>query len=666
MKRIIFRIFLIICLILSTVVLILKRLDLAYPADFSVCNNYSATIYDREGRMLHSYLTSDGKRRLQTRIMPNTYRELLLNYEDRRFYSHYGIDPQAIMRALWQNLRGQQTISGASTLTMQTARLIYHTSHNLQGKIRQSLRALQLEYYLNKDAILSCYTNLAPMGGNLEGLGAGAWHYFGKKPEALSLSEMAWLVALPQAPQRQNNPKNALGARNRILESAYNNGIITREAYNNALREPLHLGRHSFPQYAPHYAALALKNQTTQTTLNFDLQTRLESTLSAALPYRPPRSNLAALILANETGEKIAYVGSAAYHSKTRLGANNMLTAIRSPGSTLKPYITLYAIDRYRLHPKTFIDDTPIVGGYNPDNYDKQYLGRITLAEALRKSRNVPAVRLLSRIGPDVLTSWLEENGLPLLSLNHSAPNLSLALGGVGLRAEDLANIYRKLANCAYHPEQPTPLASHRACLQTTQILQQIGDKEGSLHYGAEPVAVKTGTAYGWRDLWVVAYTREYTILLWAGRADGGYSEQRASADALLPLMRQIIALLPNPPRHYTPPQANWITNQDTVPPVSTNTLRILSPIDHTVIENRGQSLTLQTIGGNPPYLWLINRQLLQQSQSAQTLWQPTGDGDYDIDVSDSSGAHHHIHIRLQTAPERIQNTVRLQSEPIP
>ena len=272
-------------------------------------------------------------------------------------------------------------------------------------------------------------------------------------------------------------------------------------------------------------------------------------------------------------------------------------------------------------------------------------------------------MRLLSRIGADTLASWLEENGLPLATLDNSPPNLTLALGGVGIRATDLAGLYRKLANCTYRPELPAPLASQRACLQTSQILQQVGDSRGALTYGAEPVALKTGTAYGWRDLWAIAYTRDYTVLLWAGRADGGYSDQRASVDALIPIMRQIIAFLPNPPRRYTAPKAAWNTKGDTGAPPPAPVLRITAPVDGAIIENRGQAITLQTNGNNPPYLWLVNRELLGQSHTPQTLWQPEGDGDYDIETSDRAGNHARIHIRLQS-PQQKPATVKLQPAP--
>ncbi len=661
MKKTIYHITLALCLLGGLGALTLKRLDLAYPPDLALCTDYAPTVYDRHGQMLHTWLTADGKRRLPPGALPVSYTALLLNYEDRRYYQHHGIDPVAVIRALGENLRGGGIRSGASTLTMQAARLIYRTPHTLSGKIHQTLRALQLEYHYDKAAILNCYASLAPMGGNIEGITAGAWHHFGKTPAELSIGETAWLIALPQNPNRLADPDRARAARNRVLDRALQKNLIDAETHHNASHEPLAPAPHPFPQHAPHYAALARSRGETTTTLDRDQQTRLETILAAALPTRPPRSNLAALILDNQSGETRAYLGSADYHDKTRLGANNLLTAIRSPGSTLKPYITLYAFDHYRLHPHTPIDDTPLAGGYNPDNYDQKYLGRITLAEALQRSRNTPAVRLLERIGPDTFATWLEQHGLHLTILHNSPPNLTIALGGVGIRATELADLYRQLANCTYRPEQPAPLASQRACLQTSQILQKIGDSGGVLKHGAEPVALKTGTAYGWRDLWAIAYSRDYTVLLWGGRADGGYNDQRASAEALIPLMRQIVAILPNPPRHYTAPQPAWETRENTVAAPPAPGLRITAPTSGATIQNRGQAITLQTDGGVPPYTWLANRQLLRQTHSPQTLWQPPGDGDYTLDVSDQNGNHARVQLRLETPPEHPAATVRLQ-----
>ena len=663
MKKTIYHITLALCLLGGIGLLTLRRLDRAYPPDITACNDHSPAVYDRHGALLYSYLTADGKRRLPPGALPAHYTALLLNYEDRRYYQHHGIDPRAVIRALGENLRGGGIRSGASTLTMQAARLIYRTPHTLSGKIRQTLRALQLETHYDKTTILRCYASLAPMGGNLEGIGSGAWYYFGKTPAELSTGEAAWLIALPQNPNRLADPDRARAARNRVLDRALKNHTINNETHHNASHEPLAPAPHTFPQHAPHYAALALKRGESRTTLDRNLQTRLETILAAAVQNRPPRSNLAALILDNDSGETRAYLGSAAYHDKTRLGANNLLTAIRSPGSTLKPYITLYALDHYHLHPHTPIDDTPLDGPYNPDNYDQKYLGRITLGEALQRSRNTPAVRLLERIGPDTFAAWLEQHGLHLTTLRNSPPNLTLALGGVGIRATELAALYRQLANCTYRPEKPAPLASQRACLQTSQILQTVGDSSGPLKYGAEPVALKTGTAYGWRDLWAIAYSRDYTILLWGGRADGGYNDQRASAEALIPIIRQITATLPDPPREYRAPQAAWDTRENTIAPPPAPALRITAPADHATIENRGQAITLQTDGGVPPYTWLANRQLLRQSHSPQTLWQPPGDGDYDLDVSDQRGNHARIHIRLQTPPEKPAATVHLQTK---
>jgi len=213
MKKTIYHITLALCLLGGIGLLTLRRLDRAYPPDITTCNDHSPAVYDRHGALLHSYLTADGKRRLPPGALPANYTALLLNYEDRRYYQHHGIDPVAVIRALGENLRGGGIRSGASTLTMQAARLIYRTPHTLSGKIRQTLRALQLETHYDKTTILRCYASLAPMGGNLEGIGSGAWYYFGKTPAELSTGEAAWLIALPQNPNRLADPDRARARR---------------------------------------------------------------------------------------------------------------------------------------------------------------------------------------------------------------------------------------------------------------------------------------------------------------------------------------------------------------------------------------------------------------------------------------------------------------------
>ncbi len=361
-------------------------------------------------------------------------------------------------------------------------------------------------------------------------------------------------MALPQSPKRLSSDHAAgLAARNKVLKRARDYAVIADSDYQRAISTPLRLSPTPLPQLIPHLGIYERAKKTPPhathitTALDKALQQALHNTLAAQRSQLPDNSNIAAAIMDNNSGQWLAYVGSADFFNTERQGQIDMLMAV------------------LHYQPQTTIDDTPIIGSaYQPGNYDGQYQGRITLAQALQRSRNVPAVRLLAAIKPMYFMAKLKQHGLPLYLPAKAKPNLSMALGGVGIRGVDLLRLYRQLANCAYQGN--SQLASQRACWQVTAILQHSRDGQGRVYWGKEPVAFKTGTSYGWRDNWLFAYTRDYTIVLWRGRADGQFSEQRASAETLIPLLRQVIALLPNPPRRYQAAFATELTTASQLP----------------------------------------------------------------------------------------------------
>lgn len=687
-------------------------LDKAYPPHLSRYHDLSTVITDRHGRWLRVYLSHDDKRRIATQHqqLPDDYLKLLINYEDRQFYQHHGVDFSAIVRALWQNLTAGKTVSGASTLTMQTAKLLNPRPRTLKNKIIEAFRAWQLERRFSKAEILDMYATLAPMGGNREGLAAAAHFYLNKPLDKLSLAETAWLVALPQSPTRLSlNDKAAITARNKVLKRAFDYQIIDTLRYHQALAEPLVITRTPFPLLAPHVSNYRRQqstqsqkgknrndrnnNQKTEyalsTTLDNTLQRGLSQTLSAQLPEQHRNANLAGGILHNPSGEWLAYVGSADFFSKQRQGQVDMLSAVRSPGSTLKPFITLLAFDWLNYQPQTTIDDTPMTDAYRPDNYDGLYQGRITLAEALSRSRNVPAVRLLQQIKPDYFVSHLQKMGLSLFFPRGGRANLSVALGGVGVRGTDLAKRYRQLANCTYGQGEklvtaPTAkvakaakaadIADKNSCQQVTYILQQSQDGQGRLFFGKQPVAFKTGTAYGWRDRWIFAYSKDYTIVLWSGRADGQYAEQRASAEALIPVLRQVVGLLPNPPQSYQPLKVRNISNKQ-LPPrlrhvgdtqlrsptlaasstsssqIKRQRLKIAAPLPDSTIDYRHQqALNLHIRNGRPPFIYLLNDHIIAETADRRVSFQPKVGGSYHLLVIDAEGNTTESHFRLQQA----------------
>ncbi len=640
-------------------------MDKACPPDLSRYNDQSLLITDRHGQWLQAYLSQDDKYRLapSQNTLPKTYQQLLINYEDRDFYYHHGIDYSAIVRAFWQNIQAGRVVSGASTLSMQTAKLLTPRPRTLGSKIIEAFRAWQLERRFSKAAILQIYATLIPAGGNREGLTTASYYYFNKPPDKLSLAESAWLVALPQSPKRLSSDHAAgLAARNKVLQRARDYAVIADSDYQRAIATPLRLSPTPLPQLIPHLgiyerAKKTLPHATHITTaLDKALQQALHNTLTAQRPQLPDKSNLAAAIIDNDSGQWLAYAGSADFFNTQRQGQIDMLMAVRSPGSTLKPFISLLAFDRLHYQPQTTIDDTPIIGSaYQPGNY--------------------------------YFMEKLKQHGLPLYLPAKAKPNLSIALGGVGIRGVDLLRLYRQLANCAYQGN--SQLAGQRACWQVTAILQHSRDEQGRVYWGKEPVAFKTGTSYGWRDNWLFAYTRDYTIVLWRGRADGQFSEQRASAETLIPLLRQVIALLPNPPRRYQatfapeltttsqlPPRLRHVgnipaTNTPTVQPPSSarnpNRLAIIAPLSDSVIDySPALSLTFHIRGGKPPFIYLLNQQIIAQTQNRQVYYADSTAGSYQLLVIDSDGNTDEIHFRLQNSYPVNQIPKRAALQPTP
>lgn len=643
--------------LLMLLYLLARVIDHHYPPDLSRYRDLSPHITDRHGKTLRVLLSRDQQYRLAPDGFPRHYRAMLTAYEDRRFDTHPGIDPLAIARAAWQNLRHGRTVSGASTLTMQTARLLEPRPRTLKNKLIEAFRAWQLERRYGKDEILAIYATLAPMGGNREGIETAARHYFGKPAAALSVAESAWLIALPQAPNRLKHPDKAQAAAARVLAVAHERGILSAHDYQLALQDAVRPANHPFPNLARHYLA---RHPQSPSTLDARLQQQFETTLHAALSRQPPQATLAALLLDNASGATLAYVGNADYFSSARHGAVDILASLRSPGSTLKPFVYLAAFSRFHYRPDTLIDDTPLTDSpWRPDNYDKRHLGRITLAEALRQSRNIPAVRLLMEQNPGEFTAHLARHGAHLRFPHGSKPTLALILGGTGIRATELARLYRELAQCTWQQPVPT-LASKTACEQTTRILRSVAD----LRFGAEKVALKTGTAYGWRDQWLVGYTRRHTLLLWRGRADGGFADERDSRD-LLPVYQDLIAHLPDPPRHDSPipalpprPRPAAIRQSAAAPRFA-----IITPADGSTLELRGgQILAIHAQHGTPPYQWFVNERHHAATLTA-TLHYPVQDsGTYRIRLLDGTGETATTHFRI-TPPAAPAAPVQLKPD---
>ncbi len=434
------------------------------------------TVLDRNDRLLRAYTTPDGRWRLPVdpKDVDARYLAMLIAFEDKRFRAHHGVDPWAVGRAGWQLVRHGRIVSGGSTLTMQVARLVQgEHERNASGKIRQALRALALERRLSKDAILRLYLRLAPFGGNLEGVRAASLAYFGKEPRRLSLAEAALLVALPQAPEarRPNRyPETARRARNRVLAYAAAAGVISHEDATRAMAERMPVARREFPILAPHLSDAEVERDKARNvhrlTIDATHQANLEQLVREHAGTLGGRLSAALIAVDHKTGEVVAHVGSPGYLDEARFGAVDMTSAIRSPGSTLKPFVYGLAFEAGLAHPETLIEDRPSrFGLYVPKNFDMDWHGTVTIRMALAQSLNIPAVKVLEALGPAKLTGRLTQAGVEPVLPKGAEPSLAIALGGLGLKLSDLASLYAGLARggepvaLKYRRDAPEPKA---------------------------------------------------------------------------------------------------------------------------------------------------------------------------------------------------------------
>jgi penicillin-binding protein 1C len=424
------------------------------PLPLQQARQVSTTVVDRNGKLLRAYAMADGRWRLpadaRTSVDP-TYLKLLFAYEDRRFYSHGGVDPLALGRAAFQLVTTGHIVSGGSTITMQLARLMEpRRERSVYAKLRQIVRAIELERQLSKEQILDLYLALAPFGGNLEGVRAASIAYFGKEPKRLSLAEAALLVALPQSPEHRRldrHPDAARAGRDRVLERMAEEGVLSSADAEQAKSEPVPKLRKPMPILAPHSSDQAITtvkdSAVIRLTLDSSLQRNLEALARDRAIAQGPNISVAIIAVDNESGDVLARVGSPDYFDERRAGQVDMTRAVRSPGSTLKPFIYGLAFEDGFVHPESLIDDRPIrFGSYAPENFDMTFQGTVPVRKALQLSLNVPAIALLDRVGASRLSSRLKQAGTSLVLPKDEAPGLAMGLGGVGITLADLAQLY--------------------------------------------------------------------------------------------------------------------------------------------------------------------------------------------------------------------------------
>jgi penicillin-binding protein 1C len=638
----------------------------------------SPVVLDRHGAWLRALPVEDGRWRLRAdldRTDPVFIRRLIA-LEDAHFWWHPGVDPAAAARALASDLAAGRIRSGGSTLTMQLARRLEPRPRTMRAKLVEAVRAVALEVRLGKRGVLAGYLTLAPYGGSLEGVRAASLAYFGHEPTTLTDAEQALLIAIPQAPELRRpdrRPEVARRARALVLQRLVRRGLMTPEAAREAADEPLPR-RMAFPERAWAAAGELAKEAspsqpTVVSTLDARLQSRLEALAAQTAGSQGDQSSAAIVVVDTATRAVRAIVVSA---GRDRPGGwVDATRALRSPGSSLKPFIYAFAFEQGLAAPETRLADAPAAfGGYEPENFDRAFHGEVTAGQALQYSLNVPAVAMLAKVGPDAFEARLEGAGAKLVRprIGAADPGLALALGGDGITLRDLAMLYAALsdggvAKPLVWTEADARLAaktrgrrlvSADAAQQVLTILRESPPPPGrappALSEGAPKLAFKTGTSYSFRDAVAAGVGDGWTVAVWTGRPDGGARPGLTGRDAALPLLFQVFDVL-----EADAPPAQALTPQ-TAPPAldridpGESGPGLLFPPDGASLVADGygpgsRGLVLAARGER--LSWYVDGEPLAES-NGQVIWRPAGSGFYRIAVVDGRGRQAVARVRVR------------------
>ncbi|MGE0408391.1 MAG: penicillin-binding protein 1C [Amphiplicatus sp.] len=654
--------------------------DFVFPPPLKRADALSSVVLDRDGRWLHAFATSAGRWRFAADLdgVDPVFVDRLIAIEDKRFWRHSGVDPLAVARAVKSAAAAGRFVSGASTLTMQTARLLEPRPRTLPSKAVEMLRALQIERRLSKREILALYLTLAPYGGNLEGVRAASLFYFGKEPSHLTDAEQALLIALPQAPEARRpdrHAKAARDARTETLREFVAAGVLTPERAREADEAGLPERRKPLPAIAYH-AAYALMREAKgepviYSTIDLVLQEEAEALARAYAAHFDDGATTALLILDNRTHEARAAVGSSGLDVDG--GWIDLTAALRSPGSTLKPFIYGMAFEDGLVGPSTIIDDMPqSFDGYAPENFDKTFRGEVRVAEALQHSLNLPAVRVLNELGAGKLAALLRAAGVKLAGPKRASRDfgLTLALGGAGVTLRDLGVLYMGLANggavapivwtrrneSAGRPHAFQLFSAENAA-RISEILADAPALEGrapaALAQAAPRVAFKTGTSYGYRDAWAAGHAGGYTAIVWVGRADGAPRPGATGRKAAAPLLMDVFDML----ARRDPSRMEWrrdVESEDGAMVARLAAPRRLSPPEivfpsdgvelYSAGEGRGFSLAAR--GGMGQYRWYVDGDPVAE-ENGRAIWRPVTPGFYALTVVDAEGRDARARVRV-------------------
>lgn len=680
------------------VLLPLEAADVLFPPPLQPMHDVSAVAVDRRGAALRVFPVEDGKWRLRAdvRTIDPNFTNALLAYEDKRFRTHGGVDFRAIVRAAASFVSAGHVVSGGSTITMQTARLLEPRPRNIGSKIVESLRAWQLERRFTKDQILDIYLTLAPYGGNLEGVRAASWAYFGREPDNLSPDQIAMLIALPQSPEARRpdlHPKNAIVARKRVLDRLAAQGVFAADLAAESAEYPAPR-RRAFPAFAWHASEEAVRRAGAErgadlgetgdieTTLDLSLQKELQALARRAAGKSRDGVQVAIVAVDIATRQVRAAVGSA-----DRAGPGgwiDLTNRARSPGSTLKPFIYGIAFDDGVATGGTRIADAPRrFATYRPEDFDRVFRGEVTVREALQHSLNVPAVEALDAVGARRFAATLAFAGADL-SMPLDADDdvgLPVALGGAGLTVRDLALLYCALGDggqakplvwlkseamaAGKNPPQSVRIMSAASARQIMQILAggpaPPGRMPAKLTQAAPEIAFKTGTSYGYRDAWSAGISGGYAVVVWTGRADGAPRAGVTGREGALPILfdafdaiaRATPARVSGPTLHApddtgrTPPAPMAHFDRDNQPP------HILFPPNGAEVwsddEHRDFILAAE---GRGQLTWYADGQPLDRNVAGEPVWRPGAPGFYTLAVVDRDGRTAKARVRIKTPAE--------------
>ena len=534
---------------------------------------YSTVVTDRNEELLGARIASDGQWRFPPRnTTPEKIKECLITFEDKHFYHHWGVNPFAIGRAFYQNVKNKRIVSGGSTLTMQTIRLARNESRTFREKLIEMIWATRLEFRASKEEILSMYISHAPFGGNVVGLDAAAWRYFGHSADDLSWAESAMLAVLPNAPAMihlSKGRKTLLDKRNRLLKQLLEKKTIDSSTYELAISEPLPDEPHALPQIAPYLVSRFYQERNgeySRSTINKGIQTQVED-LAERWSNEFGRSdirNLAILVIDIPSNQVVAYCGNVHFDRKQGGNQVDVIQAPRSTGSILKPFLYYAMLQEGSLLPDMLLPDVPVnINGFTPQNFSMQFEGAVPASEALARSLNIPAVTMLQRYGVPKFHSFLQQIGLKTINRSSSHYGLSLILGGAEATLWDVTNAYAMMGRSLLQLPQrscslllPTSRITEStdpfqpgAVWQTFDALKEVNRPE-EMDWKSIPsmqtIAWKTGTSYGFRDAWAVGVTPRYAVGVWVGNATGEGKPGLVGAQTAGPVLFDIFNLLPS------------------------------------------------------------------------------------------------------------------------